>query len=690
MSTETAETVWYRNPVRWVRRELGGVAALPVLALTLINLFDELDQAAYGLFGPEIVRDFHISPGVLGLSFIPAIFIGMGLPVVMGALADRYNRVALSIIGASVWCLSAFATGIVGVFWILVLVRIVSSVGRAVSGPVHNSLIADYYPVKGRGLAYSFHSNANPIGSFLGLVVGGAIAATWGWQTAFLLLPLPGLVAVLLLFRLKEPRRGHYERQEVGEGLFADAEPLPMKQAISQLWTIKSWRRYAYVFLYLATGAAMFSVLTFYLQAVFGVGPFARGLILGASALLTVLGGAAGGILGQRWMAAGTPQKSGMLVTWATLALVLAVVVLAFSPNLTVSVAILLITTPVRSVAAVPVTLILSATVPVRIRGQGFGTLFFFYALGFFFMPVALTYGDMYSYRVSLLLAVPPLLVAAAVASSAARHIAGDIERANRVGEAEIAVRRRKAAGEEINLLEVMDLDVGYGDVQVLFGVNMHVAEGETVALLGTNGAGKSTLLRAVSGLLRPRDGVVLFDGEDITGLPAETTTERGIIHVPGGRGVFPGLTVAKNLRLGAYLYRKDEAYCRDAYERAIELFPRLGERLSQQAGTLSGGEQQMLTLAQAFVAKPRLLVIDELSLGLAPVIVEDLLEVVERINKEGVTLLLVEQSVNIALEVAERAYFMEKGEIRFEGRARDLLERDDIVRSVFLAGAGA
>ncbi|MBW3560955.1 MAG: MFS transporter [Actinobacteria bacterium] len=680
---------WYRGPIRWVRQQLGDESMYPVLVLAGLNLFDELDRAAFGLFGPEIVRDFDISAATLGLAVLPAVFLGMGLPVALGAATDRYNRVRLSIAGGFVWCLAALATGIVGAFWLLVVVRMLTEVGRGVSGPTHNSMLSDYYAVAGRGAAFSIHQNANPIGNFLGLVVGGAIAGAWGWQTSFLILPLPGIVFLVLMLRLHEPRRGAFERKEVGEDLFAEADPLPIKQAIAQLWSIRSWRRYAYVWLFLWTGYALAGVLPFYFQAVFGVGPFGRGAILGSVALLTAVGGIVGGIIAQRLMARDEHTRAGMLVAVAAVSFAFTVGALAFAPTLLVAVSIFLLTTPIHALAAVAVTLILSATMPVRIRGQGFGTIWFFAAIGYLFFPVALSYGDLYSFRVSLLLAVPPLLIATGLAASAARFIGRDIARVNRVGEAEIAIRRRKAAGEEINLLEVVDLDVAYGDVQVLFGVNMHVAEGEIVALLGTNGAGKSTLLRAVSGLIRPRDGVVLFDGEDITGLPAETTTERGIIHVPGGRGVFPGLTVAKNLRLGAYLYRKDEAYTREAYEHAIELFPRLGERLNQPAGTMSGGEQQMLTLAQAFVARPRILAIDELSLGLAPVIVEDLLEVVERINRQGITVILVEQSVNIALELAERAYFMEKGEMRFEGAAGDLLERDDIVRSVFLAGAG-
>jgi branched-chain amino acid transport system ATP-binding protein len=667
---------------------VGGVSLFPVMVLAGINLADELDQALYGLAGPDIVRHFHISPAVFGLAFLPNLFLGMALPVFAGYVADRVNRVMLSIAGALAWAVFAFLTGVVPAFWMLVVVRMLTGFGRGISGPAHSSLISDYYPLDGRGAAFSIHQNANPLGNFIGFIVAGVLLAKWGWQKPFLVLPIPGLLCVLLMLRLREPRRGAYEFAAAGD-LADDQAPLPMKQSLRLLGNIQSWRRYAYVWLFLAIGGAMASVYSFYFEAVFGIGPFGRGLILAGTALLTVVGAVVGGIIGQRLMARGAGRRAGQMLAVALAASAVAFVATSLAPTAGVAVAIALLTVPVRTAAAVPVTLILSATVPARIRGQGFGAIWFFYAVGFLFLPIALSYGNSYSYRVSLLLAGPPLLVSAIIAAKAADYIDGDIERANKIGAAEAEVRRRRAAGESIDLLEVVDLDVSYGNVQVLFNVGIRIAEGEMVALLGTNGAGKSTLLKAISGVVRPTRGVVLFDGQDITGMDAEATAERGIIQVPGGKGVFPGLSVRRNLRLGTYMYRKDKAHTQQAFEQAIELFPRLGERLDQPAGTLSGGEQQMLTLAQAFMAKPRVLMIDELSLGLAPVVVEELLEVVERINQSGVTVILVEQSVNIALSLAKRAYFMEKGEVRFEGASADLLERGDLVRSVFLSGAG-
>ena len=209
------------------------------------------------------------------------------------------------------------------------------------------------------------------------------------------------------------------------------------------------------------------------------------------------------------------------------------------------------------------------------------------------------------------------------------------------------------------------------------------------VALLGVNGAGKSTLLKVVSGIGLPSKGSVRFQGQDVTYLDAERRLKLGIAQVPGGRAVFPPLTVIENMRVYGYALGRNEKRIDEAIERCLEAFPRLAERRNQAASTLSGGEQQMLGLCKALILKPQLLLIDELSLGLAPVIVGQLLEMVRQINAEGTAVVLVEQSVNIALSVARHAYFMERGQVRFDGPSDELLSRGDLLRAVFLEGAG-
>jgi len=237
--------------------------------------------------------------------------------------------------------------------------------------------------------------------------------------------------------------------------------------------------------------------------------------------------------------------------------------------------------------------------------------------------------------------------------------------------------------------LEVRGVDFSYGHVQVLFDVDLHVARGEVLALLGTNGAGKSTLLRVVSGLEQASAGTITHAGDDITGMPAVDRVRRGIVQLPGGKAIFRSLSVMDNLLAGAWTHIWDRRELEARIGASLDRFPVLRERLAQPAGTLSGGEQQMLALAKALLVDPDVLCIDELSLGLAPVVVQQLLEIVEELRAGGLTMVIVEQSLNVALAVADRAVFMEKGAVRFEGSAAELAERDDLARAVFLGSGG-
>jgi len=233
-------------------------------------------------------------------------------------------------------------------------------------------------------------------------------------------------------------------------------------------------------------------------------------------------------------------------------------------------------------------------------------------------------------------------------------------------------------------LASLRAVDFSYGQLQVLFGVDLDVREGEILGLLGTNGAGKSTVLRVLSGLAPPQRGQVLFRDAPVGA--AEDVVKRGLAMVPGGKAMFPDLTVVESLEIGARLLPKSTRRAR--IDRELQRFPRLGERRSSPAGALSGGEQQQLAVAKALLADPVLLCVDELSLGLAPLVVEGLLQTVRDIRAAGTTVVVVEQSLNIAVSLCDRAVFLEKGTIRFEGEPKELLERGDIARSVFL-GAG-
>jgi branched-chain amino acid transport system ATP-binding protein len=247
---------------------------------------------------------------------------------------------------------------------------------------------------------------------------------------------------------------------------------------------------------------------------------------------------------------------------------------------------------------------------------------------------------------------------------------------------AEPAGRRRATSG-AAPLLQVRQLNVGYGDVQVLWDVDLDIYEGEIVALVGANGAGKSTLLATLSGLLRPMSGEIRLRGAALHELPAHDVVAAGVAHVPEGRRLFPALTVLENLRMGAFL-RRDAQGIEADLTRMLDLFPRLKVRLHTAAGKLSGGEQQMVAVARGLMARPQLLMVDELSLGLAPVIVENLIEILDTVNREGATLLIVEQDVQIALEQAHYGYVLETGQIALQGDGADLLA-DRRIQQAFL-----
>lgn len=234
-----------------------------------------------------------------------------------------------------------------------------------------------------------------------------------------------------------------------------------------------------------------------------------------------------------------------------------------------------------------------------------------------------------------------------------------------------------------MSLLSVSNLSVSYGAIEAIRNCSLRVEQGEIVTLIGGNGAGKSTMLRTISGLLIPKQGTIRFEGKEIQGQPPHRIAQSGLVHVPEGRGIFANLTVEENLQLGAYS-RNDHAEIRKDRERALELFPRVRERLKQAAGTLSGGEQQMVAIARAMLSRPRLLMLDEPSLGLAPQIVQTIFQVIREINNSGTTILLVEQNAAMALKVAHRAYVIEVGSIEMEGPAAELASSDE-VRKAYL-----
>jgi branched-chain amino acid transport system ATP-binding protein len=237
----------------------------------------------------------------------------------------------------------------------------------------------------------------------------------------------------------------------------------------------------------------------------------------------------------------------------------------------------------------------------------------------------------------------------------------------------------------ENKMLKIDNLEVAYGNIRAIKGISLEVNQGEIVTLIGSNGAGKSTTLRAISGILKPKSGSITFNGERIEGGEGHDIVAKGICQSPEGRRIFPKMSVDENLDLGAFL-RNDKAGIAADRERVLDLFPKLRERIDQKAGTMSGGEQQMLAVGRALMGSPKLLLLDEPSMGLAPVLVDMIFETIEKINKQGTTILLVEQNALAALNVADRAYVLESGSIKMSGKAADLISNDDVTKA-YLGG---
>ena len=678
---------------RWKHDTTKGAPLFPLGVLFGLNMVDELDRAAFGVLLPEIRDHFGLDTNgiltVVALSLLAALI--LALPI--GFYADRWKRVPIAATGASVWGVFSVLTGLANNLWVLGGARAGAGLGRAVNDPVHNSLLADYYDIPARPRVYAVHRYANALGQFLGPMSAGLIAYAFGWRAPFLVFGIVTGVFVLLTLRLREPVRGHYERKAMGASAeVADTEETPPSWAESFriVWQVRTLRRIFVALPFVAVAIVGLSTLSgLYYDEVFNLDERARGFTAAGLEGVAQFAGLMFGIpLTTRLMAKGPGNVVRFL---GQVSLGIAVVWLAFAAAPTLPVAI--VTNALLSGAfflLIPgIYVVLSLAVPAKVRAFGFAIGTLFILPGLLILPVIGGLADTYGIRVGLALAAPVFLVGGMILASAGAFVEHDIAQVwkSTAARSEVALLRRQG---KIKLLLGREIDVHYDNVQVLFGVNFEVDEGEIVALMGTNGAGKSTLLKAISGLVQASGGAIVFDGRDMTHTPPDEIAQRGVSVVPGGQGVFTQLSVGDNLRLAAWNRRKRAAEARADTDSVLDMFPMLRERLDEPAGNLSGGQQQMLTLGMAFIGKPRLLMIDELSLGLAPSVVTQLLDMVRALRDAGTTVILVEQSVNVALTVADRAYFMEKGEIRFEGPTAELLERPDLLRSVFLRAAAS
>jgi ABC-type branched-subunit amino acid transport system ATPase component/sugar phosphate permease len=674
-----------RHPIAHLRDVVGDGPLYALVVLSGLNLVDELDRTGFGILLPNIRDAFGLSDtGILSLVALTALgALLLQLPIAI--LADRGNRTALALAGGVAWGVFSFLTGMAASVWMLILVRSGSGIGRAVVDPTHNSLLSDYFPVERRPAVFSFHRSANSIGQFIGPLAAGGLAAAFGWRVPFLVFAIPTAIFVLLALRLREPVRGGQERKAMGATaeVVETEEPTPsFGEAWRLVWKVEVLRRIWYAIPFLAVAIVGYVSLAGLLyEQVFDLREFQRGIVAAFVEPFQLVGLVVGARVGVKLVMRDPASVFGFL-RYVAFAAGAATALFAVAPNIYLAVAANVAVTMVLAALLPGLFTVLSMAIPARARAVGFSVASYWAIPGLAIVPLIGWVSDNFGIRWGMLLMTPVLVIGALMVSTGGAVIRRDIDDVWTASAArsQALFLRRKG---EAKLLLVKDLNVSYGPVQILFDVSMEVAEGEVVALLGTNGAGKSTLLKAISGVVEADFGAVIFDGRDITHAPPHEIAALGVGQMPGGAAVFPSLTVRENLRAASWLHRREDTT--DAVDLALAAFPILAERMDEPAANLSGGQQQMLGLAMSLLSRPRLLMVDELSLGLAPVVVEQLAALVRRVAAEGTTVILVEQSVNIALTLAETAYFMEKGQIRYRGSTAELLERPDLLRSVFL-----
>jgi branched-chain amino acid transport system ATP-binding protein len=674
-----------------LRRTPYGLA--PAIIFALVGFFQKLDSAAFSVAAPDIVRDTKLNIGaVIDIASIVGIM-AVVAAVVLGWWADRRSRVPVFAVGTFLAGIAATLRG-AGNTTSTIGASVVADDTFTVAADVPSySLLADYYPPEARGRTFAFLGALSSAASLIALLFVGIMLSNFSWRTTLYVLGVPiMLMAIVAGLRLREPVRGYFERRAVGadeEVAVTEDEPQSLGEGWRSTFAVRTVRRFFMAYVVYGMGFEIVALLfPFYLTDRYGLTALERGYTILPGLALAIIGGVIGGGLVDRF--SGRNPGRVLSVYGAFLCIAgLGVLGYAMHPPLWVLIAFNCVQSFGLALVGPARRAVFAQVIPPSIRTQGIQITDLSTIPGAIFgLQIGKLVFVNYGYQAVFLYGAPFFFLAGLVAMTAGGFFDSDRRNAFAQAVASEEYRRSRAAGNK-KLLVCRHVDVDYDGVQVLFDVDFDVAEGECVALLGTNGAGKSTLLRAISGSHEASGGGIVFEGRDITHMPPHEVAARHVVHMPGGRGVFPGLTVRDNLMLGNWLSENPEE-TRAAIAETFEMFPVLRDRADAAAGSLSGGEQQMLSLAQAFLMKPKLLMIDELSLGLSPAVVGELLEIVREIKKRGVTIIVVEQSVNVALNIAERAVFMEKGEVKFVGPTADLLRRPDILRAVYVKGTGA
>ena len=688
--------------LRPILRE-NNVTLYPLVVLGVLIVIDTFQGYAFRVLTPEISRSLGIGVGTVAFLLALQTFASALAPLPLAAAVQHTPRRAmLSILTAALWSVATLFTGFtVSVSGLLVVLMADGLTSGSVAA-LHQPLLMDSYPPAARVRVLSYYGALGLSGTILAPLLVALLVGPMNltWRGVFVVMGVICLAALPVAMKLRDPGFGKWDTQQLRESvheLHGDTDRLAEEDV--QLGFFEICRRLLLIptVKRLLVAFAVFGVLlipfqtflTFYLEEDLGLSAAQRAVFFAYLSAVSVIALAVYGKRGERMFRESPRRVVEVSAIQLGVGVVLIVLAIA-SPTRWLTIVLFGVASAVLAVLAPAFGIALLSIVPAQFRPHA-SALYGVFGGGVGGIAGALLLGtvqDEYGVGGALVSLLIPGVVGSMLLHNAGKTVQADMDRMiDEVLEDE-EIKRITRAGGHLPLLTCKGIDFSYGQLQVLFDVDFTVDDTEMVALLGVNGAGKSTLLKVISGVGLPSAGSVRYRGQDITYLDAERRARLGITQVPGGRAVFGPMSVVDNLRSFGYTLGRDKKALDEAIDLSFTTFPRLAERRNSNASTLSGGEQQMLGLSKALIMKPRLLVIDELSLGLAPVIVAQLLELVKQINKTGTAVVLVEQSVNIALNLVDHAYFMEKGEMRFDGRSADLLARDDLLRAVFLEGA--
>ena len=675
----TAESMTLRQGL-----QVGGSATL--IILVLLSSLDQLSSAGLSVLAPNIRDTLHVSNGaIVFIASSAGGFLVLGaLP--MGWLADRYRRAPIIAWASLVFGAMLAVTGLAVNAFMLFWTQLGVGVSKANTISVQWSLIADQYPIGVRGrisAALNFGTqSASALSPILMAGIATLAGGAAGWRWSFIALSVPVVIVALVRVQASRTRSRsvrEVERSRDGDRRRRSGSHLNRgrvrSDSTSQDFDVGDHRLRCVGILSLHGSRACQPIPSAALpprHLLSGPCSHDRSLVCtsdladGRSPLRQALSKLIHPRPSRCWGWRSSPPPFSLPIQY-------------FMPNWELYT---LVGVPQVVLFAAAFTMcgpVFQSVLPYRLRGLGsaLGAIYIFFIGATGGALIAAFLINQFNARVAVIaITVPATLLGGLFIIRSSRSIRQDLSLVVAELQEEMAEHERQAQEPgRIPVLQVNNIDFSYGNVQVLHDVGFEVYRGEVLALLGTNGAGKSSILRVIAGLGTASRGVVRLNGRTITYVSPENRAKLGIHMLPGGKSVFPSMTVAQNLEMGAYMYRKDPADRQRRTDRVLELFPGLAAKLSDRADSLSGGQQQMLGLARALLHDPEILLIDELSLGLAPVIVQELLGILERLSDEGLTIVIVEQSIDIALSIADRAVFMEKGEVRFEGQARGLEE---------------